>query len=163
MYYMSIIGTALLFDTSLYLCRIVYRYYDRKLECYKEFLSFLYDLKHKMTASATLLPRIIDEVDNLTYLRECRFFEYARVEGISSAFAKISGALNMEREDIAELGTFFSGLGSNMLRAEIDNVNRCILTLERSYSSLKEQTPKNKKVSSTVIVCCALLTIIMIM
>ena len=162
MYYMSFFGILLLLGSAVFLCKSAYSYYDRTLEYYREVLSFLYTVKQKISTSSTKITVILHDMDNLMLLCECGFIKKAGEQGVYTAYLSCEDKFMLDSEDKNILRGYFADMGKNMLCAEIENISRCITQLEAKYQTIMQQTPSKKKVSSTVIICIALLAVILI-
>ena len=160
--YITLIGIAVLLSGAFLLCKITNDYYDHVCLYYAEFLKLLYTLRQKIRMSSLSPSQILDLEDGFVILKKCSFLSVARERGLSVAYSNCESEIQMEKEDKKLLKNYFNQFGSDLLPAEVENIGMVIEALEKKYSRILDENPSKKRISSTMILCCTLMLIIMI-
>ncbi len=144
------------------MCKITFSYYDRVCSYYRELLKLLYSLRQKIGTSSLSLSQILDSEEGYIVLDENSFLSIARENGIAEAYSRCEKHFPVEKEDKLILRRYFSQFGFEMLSAELENLNIVIESFEKKFDKIKSDNPSKKRISSTMIVCCTLMLIILI-
>lgn len=160
--YISLFGVVVIISCSVALCGFSNKYCDKKLNEYKELLSLLYTLKNSISTSGIKINTILSNIDKFEYPNIYPFFSKAFEVGLFEAFLGFENDLSIAHDDKRTIKSCFFDMGKNMLKAEIENIDRCINAIEESYQKLKSKTTSDKKVNNTVIICITLLVLILI-
>ena len=160
--YLSVVGASLLLSGAFILCRMTFRYYDRVCSCYADLLKLMYVLRQKIGTSSLSVSQILETEEGYSVLGETQFLIIAKDEGIARAFNKCEKDMPIDKEDKQILKRYFAKFGSEMISAELENLNMAIESLEAKYEKIKAENPPKKKIGSTMIVCFALMVIILI-
>ena len=159
---LGVIGAIVILFCSVFACVGSNRYFDKKINEYKEFLSLFYLLKHKISSSATKINDIMDGIDESEYTDLRSFILKARIEGVYRSYVEIENELLINRDDKKIIKACFFDMGKNMISAELENIDICLKSLEKNYETIKLRTSSDKRVNNTVIICVTLLVLILI-
>ena len=158
----SAFGSVFLLSGALILCKVSFGYYDRLSACYGDFLRLLCSIRQKIGTSSLSISQILDADEGYTVLGNTQFFAVAKKKGLCEAFMQCENNLPVREDDKRMLERYFSQFGSDMLAAELENLNDVIERLDNKRKQIEAEAPSKKRITSTMIVCGFLMIIILI-
>ena len=157
-----IIGVLLISFASFVLVRSFHCRYDKTLDEYEDLLLLLRYIRDKIANSSMHISNILSQNIELRSMSGTSFLKEARKDGLFKAFLKNEQKFNIDETIKIQLRDYFRVIGSDLLVVEIDKLTRVLEAIEGKYKIMCDESAVKKKISSTVIICSALLIIIFI-